>query len=100
MGLFDEWHHRIVKDYTDRGLKAPYDPAKKDTSRWTFEPHVAMRVTRRMLDEAGVTVLTKRPLRTLEKTGARITGLVTKEETFRAKVFIGTVITVKNEYLN
>src|SRR6056297_4137578 len=30
MGLFDEWHTRIVKDYTDRGLKAPYNPAKKD----------------------------------------------------------------------
>ena len=27
MGLFDEWHTRVVKDYTDRGLKAPYDPA-------------------------------------------------------------------------
>ncbi len=36
MGLFDEWHTRVVKDYTDRGLKAPYDPAKKDQSRWTF----------------------------------------------------------------
>jgi len=30
MGLFDEWHRCVVKDYTDRGLKAPYDPTVKD----------------------------------------------------------------------
>ena len=58
MGLFDEWHTRVAKDYTDRGLQAPYNPATKDQSLWTFEPHVAMRVTMQMLDEAGVTVLT------------------------------------------
>ena len=44
MGLFDEWHTRVVKDYTDRGLQAPYDASKKDTSKWTYEPHVAMRL--------------------------------------------------------
>ncbi|MEO1992644.1 MAG: FAD-dependent oxidoreductase, partial [Pirellulales bacterium] len=27
LGLFEEWHMRIVKDYNDRGLKAPYNPA-------------------------------------------------------------------------
>ena len=59
MGLFDEWHRRIVKDYTDRGLAASYNPALKDTAKWTFEPHVAMRVTQAMLREAGVTVLTE-----------------------------------------
>ncbi|TWT79660.1 tricarballylate dehydrogenase [Planctomycetes bacterium CA13] len=41
MGLFDELHTRVVKDYTDRGLKAPYNPANKDQSRWTFEPSAA-----------------------------------------------------------
>ena len=46
MGLFDEWHRRIVADYAARGRPAPYDPTKKDQARWTFEPHVAMRVTR------------------------------------------------------
>ena len=45
MGLFDEWHSRVVKDYADRGLQAPYDPTRKDQARWTFEPHVAMRLT-------------------------------------------------------
>ena len=88
MGLFHEWHTRVVKDYTDRGLKAPYNPAKKDQSRWTFEPHVAMRVTMQMLDEAGVTVLTQRYLKSVTKNGPRITSLVTKNGTFTARVFV------------
>jgi len=88
MGLFDEWHTRVVKDYTDRGLNAPYNPAKKDHSRWTFEPHVAMRVTMQMLDEAGVTVLNERYLKSVTKEGPRITSLVTKNGTFTARVFV------------
>ena len=88
MGLFDEWHTRVVKDYTDRGLKAPYNPARKDQSRWTFEPHVAMRVTRQMLDEAGVTVLTERYLKSVTKDGPRITSLVTDKGTFPGRVFV------------
>ena len=88
MGLFDEWHTRVVKDYTDRGLKAPYNPAKKDQARWTFEPHVAMRVTMEMLDEAGVTVLTERYLKSVTKDGPRIKSLTTKNGTFTARVFV------------
>jgi hypothetical protein len=88
MGLFDEWHTRIVKDYTDRGLPAPYNVTVKDGAKWTFEPHVAMRVTRAMLKEAGVTVLTGRYLKVVTKDGPRITSLVTKDGTFTAKVFV------------
>ena len=88
MGLFDEWHNRVVKDYTDRGLDAPYNPAKKDHARWTFEPHVAMRVTMRMLQEAGVTVLTGRYLKSVTKDGPRITSLVTRKGTFQAQAFV------------
>lgn len=88
MGLFDEWHRRIVSDYTDRGLPAPYDPNHKDSSKWTFEPHVAMRVTKAMLEEARVTVLPGRYLQSVEKSGSRITALVTKNGTFSATVFI------------
>ncbi|WP_153558784.1 FAD-dependent oxidoreductase [Roseimaritima sediminicola] len=88
MGLFDEWHTRVVKDYTDRGLKAPYNPANKDQSRWTFEPHVAMRVTMKMLEEAGVKVLTERYLKAVTKDGPRITSLVTGNGTFTARVFV------------
>ncbi|MEP3477789.1 MAG: FAD-dependent oxidoreductase [Fuerstiella sp.] len=88
MGLFDEWHTRVVKDYTDRGLKAPYDPTKKDQSKWTFEPHVATRVTLQMLDEAEVIVLTERYLKSVKQDGPRITELVTTKGTFSARVFI------------
>jgi hypothetical protein len=88
MGLFDEWHRRVVKDYTGRGLKAPYNPEVKDQARWVFEPHVAMRVTRQLLDEAGVTVLTGRYLRSVTKDGPRITSLATKNGTFSAKVYV------------
>ena len=88
MGLFDEWHTRVVKDYTDRGLPAPYDPATKDQLRWTFEPHVAMRVTMQMLEEAGVVVLTERYLQSVSKDGPRITRLVTSDGEFTAKVFV------------
>jgi hypothetical protein len=45
MGVFHEWHTRVVKGYTDCGLPKPYDPEVKDQAKWTFEPHVAMRVT-------------------------------------------------------
>jgi len=88
MGLFNEWHTRIVRDYTDRGLPAPYDPTKKDQSRWTFEPHVAMRVTMQMLDEADITVLTACSLKSITKDGPRITSLVTTHGTFTARVFV------------
>ncbi len=88
MGLFHEWHARVVKDYTDRGLKAPYDPAVKDQARWVFEPHVAMRVTRRMLDEAGVKVLVNQPLRSIKKDDRRLASLSTKSGTYPAKVYI------------
>lgn len=88
MGLFDEWHRRVVKDYTDRGLAAPYDPTLKDTAKWTFEPHVAMRVTRAMLKEAGVTVLTGRYLTAVKMEGTRITSLVTRNGAFSARVFV------------
>lgn len=88
MGLFDEWHTRVMNDYTGRGLKAPFNAAVKNQARWTYEPHVAMRVTRQMLDEAGVTVLTERYLQSVTKDGPRITSLVTKDGTFTAKVFV------------
>lgn len=88
MGLFDEWHRRVVKDYTDRGLEAPYHPATKDQALWTFEPHVAMRVTMQMLDEVGVTVLTERYLKSVTKDGPRINSLITKNGTFTARAFV------------
>jgi len=88
MGLFDEWHTRIEKDYTARGTELPYSVSVKDQSKWTYEPHVAARVTKQMLDEAGVEVLTQRYLRSVGKHGTRIVSLVTSNGTFSGKVFV------------
>jgi hypothetical protein len=88
LGLFEEWHTRIAADYAARGVKLPYDVAVKDNSVWTYEPHVAARVTNAMLKEAGVAVLTKQPLEGVEKNGARIVGLRTTAGVHTAKVFI------------
>ena len=88
LGLFEEWHQRVAADYAARGVKLPYDVAVKDNSVWTYEPHVAARVTYAMLKEAGVSVLTKQTLEGVEKAGARIVGLRTSGGTHTAKVFI------------
>jgi hypothetical protein len=87
-GLFEEWHTRIAADYAEHGVKLPYDVAVKDNAVWTYEPHVAARVTEAMLKEAGVTVLTKQPLEGVEKEGAKILSLRTAIGTHTAKVFI------------
>ncbi len=88
MGLFDEWHTRIEKDYASRGVNLPYKVSVKDQSTWTYEPHVAARVTEQMLDEANVEVLAKRYLQSVTKDGTRMTSLVTSNGTFTAKIYI------------
>ena len=87
-GLFEEWHQRVAADYAARGVKLPYAVAVKDNSVWTYEPHVAARVTDAMLKEAGVSVLTKQTLEGVEKAGARIIGLRTPAGVHTAKVFV------------
>ena len=89
MGLFDEWHTRIEKDYTSReGSSCPITVSVKDQAKWTYEPHVAARVTKAMLDEARVEVFTQRFLQSVTKAGPRLTSLVTSNGKFTAKVFI------------
>ena len=88
MGLFDEWHTRIQQDYTARGITLNYDVAVKDNAKWTYEPHVAARVTQQMLHEAKVKVLTNRALIAVKMDGTSITALKTSKGTFKAKVFI------------
>jgi len=88
LGLFDEWHSRVEKDYQQRGVELPYKVSEKDHKHWTYEPHVAAKITKEMLDEAGVKVLTKRVLKQVGKDGTRITQLTTSEGDFAAKVFI------------
>lgn len=88
MGLFDEWHTRVEADYTARGVTLPYKVSEKNNATWTYEPHVAMRVTKAMLSEAKVQVLTKRVLKSVSKVNARITHIETSNGEYRAKVFI------------
>ncbi len=88
LGMFEEWHARVEKDYQQRGVKLPYQVSVKDHTHWTYEPHVAAKITKEMLDEAGVKVLTKRVLKQVTKKGARITQITTSEGDFAAKVFI------------
>lgn len=88
MGLFHEWHSRIEADYEARGVRPPHQMSSKDNAIWTYEPHVAMRVTRQMLEEARVLTLPARRLISLSLDGARITTLHTTDGSFRAAVFI------------
>jgi len=87
-GLFEEWHERIEKDYQQRGVALPYKVSEKDQKHWTYEPHVAAKITKQMLDEADVKVMTRRVLKSVTKDGARITRLVTSDGDFAARVFI------------
>lgn len=88
LGLFEEWHRRIERDYQQRGVALPYDVSVKDHKPWTYEPHVAMRITQEMLGEAKVRVLTKHRLQTVTKSGAHITSLQTSDGEFSAKTYV------------
>ncbi len=88
IGLFHEWHLRIQQDYASRGVKLPYDVNVKDQAKWTYEPHVAARVTNAMLAEAGVKVFTGSYLQAVKKSGARITEIETRKGNYSARVFI------------
>jgi hypothetical protein len=88
MGLFDEWHARVEKDYQQRGVALPYQVNVKNHTHWTYEPHVAAKITREMLDEAGVKVLTKRVLKSVTKDGSRIAKLITTDGEYEAATFI------------
>ena len=87
-GLFEEWHTRIEKDYRDRGVQLPYQVSVKDHTHWTYEPHVAARVTHAMLAEAGVKVMTRQVLKVVEKEGSRIMRIRTGDADFSAAVFV------------
>ncbi|MCX6856087.1 MAG: FAD-dependent oxidoreductase [Verrucomicrobia bacterium] len=88
MGLFDEWHSRIEADYVKRGVTLPYKVSVKDNTHWTYEPHVAAKITQAMLNEAGVKVMTKQVIKSVTKEKTRISKLLTSSDEFEAKIFI------------
>ncbi len=89
-GVFEEFHLRIEADYKSRGVTLPYDVSVKDDHKpWTYEPHVSMRVTKAMLDEAKVKVVTGKVLASVQKDGTRITSFTTRDgDSFAAKAFV------------
>lgn len=87
-GLFEEIHLRIEKHYTDKGVALPYKVAEKNTSPWTYEPHVAEKVFHDLLAESGVQIFLNQHLAGVDKTNTRIETLRTETDRFRARVFI------------
>ncbi len=88
-GLFAEFHERMEADYTARGVKLPYSTAVKDHAKWTYEPHVAMRVTQALLAEAKVQVVTRKYLSAVKTEAGRIVSFATKDgSTFTGKTFV------------
>lgn len=88
-GLFAEFHERMEADYAARGVKLPYRTAVKDHTVWTYEPHVAMRVTQALLAEAKVQVLTRKYLSAAKLDAGRIVSIATKDgSTFIGKTFV------------
>lgn len=88
LGLFEEWHLRVEADYQQRGVELPYKVSVKDQAKWTYEPHVAAKITQLMLDEAGVKVLPKRVLKSVTKDGTHIAKLTTSDGDFTARTFV------------
>jgi hypothetical protein len=71
-----------------RGVTLPYQVSVIDNTHWTYEPHVAMRVTRQMLEEARVVTLPARQLTSITLDDIRLTSLHYTNGSFRASVFI------------
>jgi len=89
IGLFEEFHQRIEDDYTKRGVKLNYTVKEKNQKIWTYEPHVAMRVTMAMLEEAGVPVVTGQVISKVVKEGTTVKSFTTeKGDVFEAKAFV------------
>jgi hypothetical protein len=87
-GLFEEIHRRIADTYHRRGVKLDYDVAKKDQSKWTYEPHVAQEVFDSLLRETGVDVKADEPMESVAKEGARLRSLTTRGGVYRARQFV------------
>ena len=91
MGLFDEWHTRIEKDYQERGVALPYKVSEKDHKPWTYEPGVAVRIMRSRCSMKRRSRCIEEPHPEIgdQKEGkAASAELVTTDGTFKAKVFV------------
>ena len=105
-GISREIYHRIAKHYADdenwkfekreeffskraSGQSKASDLTSADATMWTFEPHVALKIFREMLDEAKVPWHLNQRLDSVKKDGQRIAEIRTENgETYRARMFI------------
>jgi hypothetical protein len=86
------WKFETRQDYfTHRGSgqSKASDLGATNATMWTFEPHVAEKLFRAMLQEAKVPVHFQQRLAGVQKDGARLTGFTTEDgHVFRAQMFI------------
>jgi hypothetical protein len=86
------WKFEKRQDYfTQRGSgqSKASDLGATNATMWTFEPHVAEKIFREMLNEANARVYFQQHLARVKKDGARLTELTTEDgNVFRAKMFI------------
>ena len=105
-GLSRDYYHRLAQHYSHdeawkletaadyfskrRGGQADASSlAGADATMWTFEPRVAERVFIQLLDEAKVPVHLNQRLKSVTKTGQRITEITMENgRIFRAKMFV------------
>ncbi len=88
IGLFDEWHSRIEQDYASAWIKLPYQVSVKDHTTWTYEPHVAARVTKHDAGMRLKSVLTHRTFSPSTKRAHVLPPSSPPTDIFPAKVFI------------
>ncbi|HZO83806.1 MAG TPA: FAD-dependent oxidoreductase [Verrucomicrobiae bacterium] len=105
-GMSREFYRRIAKHYADdvswklekreeffskraSGQSKASDLTSADATMWTFEPHVATKVYKEMLQEARVPWHLNQQLASVKKDGLRITEIRVEDgQTHRAKIFI------------
>ncbi len=83
------WQKREAQDLRHEKSKDPLVEKTGRETKWTFEPHVAMGLYQRWLQEAGVKVYFGEKLQSVKKDGAHIVEFTTETgRTFRGKIFI------------
>lgn len=105
-GMSREFYRRIAKHYADdanwkleqrqeffakraSGQSKASDLTSADATMWTFEPHVAAKIYREMLQEAKVPWHFNQRLAAVKKDGLRIAEIRMEDGTaYRAKMFI------------